>query len=102
MAFSIATVIFKGIFVNQISDLLIASVLFGLINIFIKQIILFTKLQDNYITLIFVTIILNAILLTIADLILDGLVILGFLPAAGTVLVVSLVSIILYLLKKEK
>ena len=97
-----ASLIFSGILFNDLSDLLIASIIFGLLNISIKPIILVLTLPLNILTLGLFTFVINAIILGLTSSLLEGFVVMGFWPALGGAIVVSIVSIILNALLIEK
>ncbi len=97
-----ASLIFSGILFNDLSDLLIASIIFGLLNISIKPIILVFTLPLNILTLGLFTFVINAIILGLTSSLLEGFVVMGFWPALGGAIVVSIVSIILNALLIEK
>ncbi|MCK5032580.1 MAG: phage holin family protein [Calditrichia bacterium] len=97
-----ASLIFSGIFFNDFGDLLIASIIFGLLNISIKPILIIFTLPLNILTLGLFTFVINAIILGITSSLLSGFVITGFWSALGGAIVVSVVSIILNSLLIEK
>ncbi len=97
-----ASLIFSGILFNDFGDLLIASIIFGLLNISIKPILIVLTLPLNILTLGLFTFVINAIILGITSSLLSGFVILGFWSALGGAIVVSVVSIILNSLLIEK
>ena len=97
-----ASFIFSGILFNQLSDLLIASVIFGLLNISIKPILIVFTLPLNILTLGMFTFVINAIILGLTSSLLEGFVIMGFWSALGGAIVVSLISIVLNSLLIEK
>ena len=97
-----ASLIFSGILFNDFGDLLIASIIFGLLNISIKPILIVLTLPLNILTLGLFTFVINAIILGITSSLLSGFVIMGFWSALGGAIVVSVVSIILNSLLIEK
>jgi putative membrane protein len=101
LALGVTSLLFKGIFFNDLSDLLLASIIFGILNTFMKPILLFLTLPINILTLGIFTFIINGIILWITSLILTGFVITSFLSAIGGALVISIVSIILNKTIKE-
>lgn len=101
IALGVASLIFDGIFFNKLGDLIIASALFGLLNTFIKPILIIFTLPINLLTLGLFTFIINAFLLGLTSALLSGFVVTGFWPALGGAIVVSLVSIFLNMMLKK-
>ncbi len=97
-----ASLIFSGILFNKLGDLLIASAIFGLLNISIKPVLIVFTLPLNILTLGLFTFVINAIILGLTSALLSGFVITGFWPALGGAIVVSIVSIVLNSLLKDK
>lgn len=97
-----ASLIFSGIFFNDLSDLLIASIIFGLLNISIKPVLIVFTLPLNILTLGLFTFVINAIILGLTSSLLDGFVLTGFWPALGGAVIVSIVSVFLNALLIEK
>ena len=97
-----ASLIFSGILFNDLADLLIASIIFGLLNISIKPILIVFTLPLNILTLGLFTFVINAIILGLTSSLLEGFIINGFWPALGGAIVVSIVSVILNSVLKEK
>jgi putative membrane protein len=95
LALGTASLFFKGIFFNQLCDLLIASIIFGLLNTFIKPLLFVLTLPINLITLGLFTLVINAIILLITSSLLTGFEVTGFWSAIGGAIVVSIVSIVL-------
>ena len=102
IALGFASLLFDGIIFIQLSDLLIASALFGLLNIFIKPILIVFTLPINLLTLGLFTLVINAFMLGLTSALLSGFIITGFWPALGGAIVVSLVSLFLNTMLKEK
>lgn len=102
LSLGFASIIFSGIIFNKLSDLLIASIIFGLLNISIKPLLIIFTLPLNILTLGLFTFVINAIILGLTSSLLGGFVILGFWPALGGAIVVSIVSVILNSLLIEK
>ena len=101
-ALGIASLFFEGIFFNQFGDLLIASIIFGLLNTFIKPFLIILTLPFNIVTLGAFTLIINGIILFITSSMLTGFVVTSFWAAVGGAIVVSIVSIILNKFIKEE
>jgi putative membrane protein len=101
VALGIASLLFRGIFFNKLSDLLIASALFGMLNTFIKPLLIILTLPINILSLGLFTFVVNAFMLGLTSVFLSGFVVTGFWSAFGGAIVVSIVSVILNLMFKE-
>jgi putative membrane protein len=99
---TVTSLIIPGIIFNRFRDLLIASALFGLLNISIKPVLVILTLPINILTLGLFTFIINAAILGLTAALLPGFVIYGFWPALGGAIIISLVSIVLNMLLTEK
>jgi putative membrane protein len=95
VALGIAAMLINGIVFNRLEDLLIASALFGLLNISIRPLLLIITLPINLLTLGLFTFVINAAMLGLTAWLLAGFVVFGFWPALGGALIISLVSLIL-------
>jgi putative membrane protein len=102
VAMTVTSLIIPGIIFNRFRDLLIASALFGLLNISIKPVLVILTLPINILTLGLFTFIINAAILGLTAALLPGFVIYGFWPALGGAIIISLVSIVLNMLLTEK
>lgn len=102
VALAVASLIFRGIFFNELEDLLIASAVFGLLNAFIRPIFLVLTLPINILTLGIFTFVINAGMLALTAYLLAGFVVTGFWSAFGGAIVISLVSVIMNTLLKEE
>lgn len=83
---------FSGITVNSLGDAAIAAVILGIINAFIKPIVFIITLPINILSLGLFTLVINALMLKVADWILPGFSVEGFLTALFGALTVSIVS----------
>jgi len=102
VALAVASLIIPGIIFNRLRDLLIASALFGVLNIFIKPVLIVLTLPINLLTLGLFTFVINAAVLGLTAALLPGFVITGFWSALGSAIVVSAVSVVLNLLLREE
>lgn len=102
VAMAVTCLIIPGIIFNRFTDLLIASALFGILNISIKPVLIILTLPINILTLGLFTFVINAAILGLTAKLLPGFIIYGFWPALGGAIIISLVSIILNTLFKEK
>ncbi|MDH3258613.1 MAG: phage holin family protein [Deltaproteobacteria bacterium] len=83
---------FSGITVNSLGDAVLAAVILGIINAFIKPIVFIITLPINILSLGLFTLVINALMLKVADWILPGFSVEGFLTALFGALTVSIVS----------
>lgn len=81
-----------GIEVSGLYIAIIVAVLWGLVNIFIKPILLILTLPLNLLTLGFFTFVLNALLFWFVASFVEGFSVDGFLPALIGTLVISAMS----------
>ena len=103
VALGVASSLVSGIYYFQLEDLVIAAALFGLLNTFIKPLLLILTLPINLLTLGLFTFVINAIMLGLTSSFLSGFVVSGFWPALGGAIIISIVSIVLNsMLKEEK
>ena len=89
-----------GISVDTFWTALIASLILGLLNIFIKPILLLLSLPVNILTLGLFTLVINALIMMIAAYLVSGLTIDGFAWAFLFSLMISLINSIFEIFKK--
>lgn len=89
-------------FLGPGQTLILAGVILGLINFFIKPILKFLTLPLRILTLGLFTLILNMILVWIVDILFPQLIILGIIPLFWTTLIIIGLNLIFGLYKKEK
>ncbi len=92
LALLITAYFVKGIQVTGASSLILAAALLGILNAFIRPILIILTLPINIITLGLFTLIINGAMLWFVSLIIKGFVIHGFWPAIIGALIISLVS----------
>ena len=92
MAILLSSILIPGIRVDSLSTAVIAAGLLGLINIFIKPVLIILTLPLNILTLGLFSFIINAFLLKIVDYFVTGFEVNGFLAALFGALVISLVN----------
>jgi len=102
LAMAVSSLLIPGIIFNRFRDLLFASALFGILNVSIRPVLLVFTLPINILTLGLFTFVINAAILGITASLLPGFVIYGFWPALGGAIVISVVSVVLNLLLKDK
>lgn len=95
LALIITTYIVPGFHVASLTTALLAAVVIGLINIFIKPVLLFITLPINLLTLGLFTFVVNAIVLWLATLVVPGMMIDTPLAGLLAAVVISVVSTIL-------
>jgi putative membrane protein len=88
----LATQIFSGLSFDQPGTLIAAALLLGIVNAVIRPLVLLLTLPITVLTLGFFLLVVNAAMLGLVALILDGFHVGSFWTAVGTSLVVSFVS----------
>ena len=88
--------ILPGISVENYYHALLAAVVLGLLNIFIKPILVILTLPVTIVTFGLFMFVINAIIFLLADFFLSGFTVVGFLPALIGSLFVSIVSTCVY------
>jgi putative membrane protein len=101
IALGAASVMISGIYYYELEDLIIAAALFGLLNTFIKPVLLILTLPINLLSLGLFTFVINAIMLGLTGSFLSGFIVSGFWAALGGAIIVSIISIILNSVFKE-
>jgi putative membrane protein len=101
LALIITSKIVPGIVVASVSTAVLAAIVIGLINTFIKPVLILLTLPINILTLGLFTFIINAIVLYLASLLVPGFGVDGALAAILGSIVLSIVSTILSMLVKD-
>ncbi|MCA1961601.1 MAG: phage holin family protein [Desulfomonile sp.] len=96
MAILIAAFILPGIRVRSLGAALAAAAVLGLLNMFIKPILIFLTLPITVLTLGLFVIVINALLLMLAGAIVRGLEIKSFWWAVAGAVIVSIVTSVLH------
>lgn len=96
-----ATFIVPGFHVANFQTALLAAIVIGLINLFIRPFLLIITLPINLLTLGLFTFVVNAAVLFLASLIVTGLTIDNILSGILAAIVISVVSTILSHLAKD-
>ena len=91
----VATAIVPGVRYEQTQDLLIAALVLGVLNAFVKPLLRLISLPFIILTLGFFLLVINALLLRLTAKLVPGFHVDGFWPAVWASLVVSLVSMFL-------
>jgi putative membrane protein len=97
LAIIIAAYLIPGVYVSGIFTALVVAVVLGLLNAFIRPILLIFTLPINILTLGLFTLVINAILVMLTSRIVEGFSVSGFWMALVFGLILSLVSHILHL-----
>ena len=92
IAIIVAASILPGVTVDSYTTVILLAIVLGVINTFIKPLVLLLTLPFNLITLGLFTFVVNALLLLLADVLIAGFTVSNFLWALLFSLVVSLVS----------
>lgn len=101
LAILIAAYIIPGIDVQGFFVACVTSLILGLINAFIKPILIILTLPINILTLGLFTLVINALLIMLTARIVPGFNVDGFLPALLFSIVLSLINFALSQIKSE-
>ena len=85
-----------GFSVNSFTTALVVALVLGIINAFIKPILLILTLPINILTLGLFTFVINAFLLLVVSRLVPGFVIAGFVPALIGAVILWLISTIIH------
>ncbi|MBW1644884.1 MAG: phage holin family protein [Deltaproteobacteria bacterium] len=97
LALLVAAWILKGIEVNSTLSLLVAAFVIGLLNAFLRPVILLLTLPLNILTLGLFTFVVNGIMIILAGDVVRGFVVHGFFSAVFASLIMGFVSFLLNL-----
>ena len=101
VAILVAAYLLKGIDVTGFVPALAAAAILGILNAFVRPLLLLLTLPLNILSLGLFTFVINAFLLKIASLVIEGFTVQGFWAALLGSLFISLVSAFLNLLVRE-
>jgi putative membrane protein len=90
--------IFHGITATSLSSIIVAALILGLLNAFLKPILVILTLPINILTLGFFTLIINAVIFLLAAKFVQGFTVIGFANAFWAALLFSIVSFLLNLM----
>ncbi|MCK9378575.1 MAG: phage holin family protein [Candidatus Moranbacteria bacterium] len=99
VAIMVAAYLIPGVYVSGVFTALVVAVVLGLLNIFIRPIILILTLPINILTLGLFTLVINAGIVLLAGKIVDGFVVSEFWTALIFGLVLSLVNSVFHIKK---
>ena len=85
----------KGIWVDGLISIMIAAVILGVLNAFIRPILLLLTIPINILSLGIFTLFINALMLKIVDWFVAGFLVKGFINTLFAALLLSIISIIL-------
>jgi putative membrane protein len=94
--------IFDDVWIRDAGSLILAAILFGVLNTFIKPILVIFTLPLNILTLGLFTLVINAIILKLTDYWMDSITVDGFGVAILAALLISIVSVVMQSILKEK
>ncbi len=93
--------IVPGFKVDNFTTALLASIVLGVVNTFIKPVLSFISLPITIITLGLFTFVINAVVLFIVSAVVPGVMISGWVPAILAAIVLAVVSTVLSTLLKD-
>jgi putative membrane protein len=88
----LASQIVPGIEFNSTESLIAAALLLGIINAFVRPILIILTLPITLLTLGLFLLVINGLMIELVSALLSGFVVTGFWPAVGASIVVSLTS----------
>ena len=100
IAIVIAAYIVPGVMVTPVGAL-VAAVILGAINLFIRPILLILTLPITILTLGLFSLVINALMAMLASYLVPGLIIIGFWPAFFFALVLSIVNWVFNIWKRS-
>lgn len=98
MALFVVVHVVSGISVDRWQTLLVGALVLGLLNAFLRPVLLFLTLPVNILTLGFFTLVLNGLIFYLAAWLVEGFHVTGFWSSFVAALVFSIVSFLLNLL----
>lgn len=101
LALIITANIVPGFRVADFTTAVLAAIVLGVINTFIKPVLVVLTLPLNVLTLGLFSFVVNAVVLWLAAAVVSGLTIEGWMPAILAAVVLSLVSTVLSMLMKD-
>lgn len=87
--------------INYVASAIMAAVVIAIVNTIIRPILLFITAPINFLTLGLFSLVVNAFTLWLASLLVPGFQIESVIAAIAAVLVLSLLSVVLNLLRRE-
>lgn len=100
-ALLITAYLVPGFHVASLTTALVAAIVLGVVNIFIKPLLLLLTAPLNFLTLGLFTFVVNALMLWVVSVFVPGVTISSFLSAVVAAVVLSVVSTLLSMLLKD-
>lgn len=101
LALMATTYVVPGFHVASFTTALLAAIVLGVVNTFIKPVLTFITLPITLITLGLFAFVINAAVLFIVSAVVPGVVVDGWVPAILAAIVLSIVSTVLSMLLKD-
>lgn len=101
LAILAAAYVLKGIDVTGFVPALAAAAILGILNAFVRPLLLLLTLPLNILSLGLFTFVINALLLKMVSLVIKGFTVEGFFPALLASIFISLISAVLNLFVRE-
>jgi putative membrane protein len=98
----VVDLIFDDVWIKDSGSLILAAILFGILNTIIKPVLVLFTLPLNVLTLGLFTLVINAIILELTDYWMDSITVDGFGVAILAAMLISIVSVLLQSIFKEK
>lgn len=98
LALALTAYVFEGIAILNVWALFVASFLIGILNAFVRPILVFLTLPLTIVTLGLFILVINALLFWLAASVVSGFQVSGFWSAMGGTIVMSIVSFFLNLM----
>lgn len=98
LALALTAYVFQGISIANVWALLVASLLIGIMNAFVRPVLVFLTLPLTILTLGFFILVINALLFWLVASVVSGFHVEGFWSALGGTIVLSIVSFFLNLM----
>ena len=96
VAIIVTAYILPGVVISSFSSALVAALVLGLLNAFVRPILLFLTLPINILTLGLFTFVINALVILLASDLVPGFKVDGFLTALIFSIVLSLINYVLF------
>jgi len=94
IGFYLASLIFQQITYDNLSALLLAGLVLGIVNILVRPILSFLTLPINFVTFGLFSFVLSALMVMLTGYLIDGLYIPGFLYALAVSVFISVLNMI--------
>jgi putative membrane protein len=98
VALAVTAYVFDGIAIRSFPALLVGSLLIGMLNAFVRPVLIFLTLPLTVVTLGGFILVINALLFWLVSNVVDGFEVAGFWSALGGTIFISIVSFFLNLM----